>query len=100
MANTSTTTATISVLDVYPVNGHRDLLALADVELLLDGVPIVLHGVQVRADANRTEIALPKYRCTNGSWRAAVSLPEEVRGVMGDAVIAAALEKGILRERS
>lgn len=49
-AEMETSTATISVLQVTPIHAGR-VLALANVELILDGVSIILHGVQVRADA-------------------------------------------------
>ena len=94
-----TSTATISVLQVTAIHAGR-VLALADVELILDGVSLVIHGVQVRADASKTEITLPNYRAPDGSWRTAVTLPDEVRGPMGDAVIAAAMEIGILMEKA
>ena len=96
---TDTSTATISVFAITPTSGHGDLLALADVELVLDGVVVVLHGVQIRANADKTEIALPRYRAPDGTWKAAVSLPDEVCRPMGDAVIAAGIEVGILRQR-
>ena len=94
-----TSTAKISVLAVTPTPGHGDLLALADVELLLDGVSLILHGVQIRTNADKTEIVLPRYRAPDRSWKAAISLPDEVREPMGDAVIVAGLEAGILRQR-
>lgn len=94
---TTTTTATITVLSLTPVQAGR-LVALADVELLLDGVPIVIHGVQVRADGKGTEVTLPTYRASGGEWRVAVSLPEELKGAMGDAVLAAGVEVGILKQ--
>ena len=56
------------------MTGHEDLLALADVELLLDGVAIVLHGVQLRADAQKTKVSLPCYRAADGNWKSAISL--------------------------
>jgi stage V sporulation protein G len=94
-----TSTATISVLQVTPIHAGR-VLALADVELILDGVSLVIHGVQVRADASKTEITLPNYRAPDGSWKTAVTLPDEVRGPMADVVIAAAMEAGLLVENS
>ena len=93
-----TSAVTISVLQVTAIHAGR-VLALADVELILDGVSIVIHGVQVRADAAKTEITLPNYRAPDGSWKTAVTLPDEIRGPMGDAVIAAAMEIGILKEK-
>lgn len=93
-----TTSATITVIDLRPVNAGK-LLALADVELSIEGVVMVIHGIQVRADAARTEITLPTYRASDGSWRAAITLPEELRGTMGDIVISAGIEAGILKQR-
>ncbi|OAN50317.1 hypothetical protein A6A04_02660 [Paramagnetospirillum marisnigri] len=94
-----TTTIHISVLNVIPLRGSGNLLGLADVEVLLDGVEIILHGVQICATADRTEVRLPKYRAPDGNWKPAITLPDEVKGPMGDAVIAAGIEAGILRQR-
>ena len=95
----STTTVQITVLHLVPTQGRGNLLALADVEVLLDGVSIILHGVQVCATSERTEVRLPKYRGADGTWRAAISLPDEVKGPMGQAVIAVGVEAGVLREK-
>lgn len=95
----NTSTATITVLAITPVSNAGKLLALADVEVQLDGVAITVHGIQVRADGKGTEVALPRYRASDGSWKNAVSLPDEVRAPMGDAVMEAAIEAGILRPR-
>ncbi len=94
-----TTTIQISVLNLTPMRGSGNLLGLADVEVLLDGVSIILHGVQICATADRTEVRLPRYRAPDGNWVAAISLPEEVKGPMGDVVMAAGIEAGILRQR-
>ena len=94
-----TSTATISVQKITAIHAGR-VLALADVELILDGVSLVIHGVQVRADACKTEITLPNYRAPDGSWKTAVTLPDEVRGPMADVVIAAAMEAGLLVEKT
>ena len=75
------------------------MLALADIEIVIDGVALAIHGIQVRADANGTEVALPRYRAPNGEWKTAVTLPEELKGPMGDAVLAAGIEAGVLAER-
>ena len=91
-----TTTATISVLGITPVDDARRLLALADITLMIDGVEIVIHGIQVRAGADGTEISLPRYRATNGEWRSALSLPEELRRPMGGRDLSG---KGGLEER-
>ena len=95
----STTTVQITVQNLAPVRGRGNLLALADVEVLLDGISIILHGVQLCATAERTEVRLPKYRGVDGTWLAAITLPDEVKGPMGDAVMAAGIEAGVLREK-
>ena len=96
----STTTVQITVLNLLPMRGRGNLLALADVEVLIDGVSIILHGVQVCATSERTEVLLPKYRGVDGTWRAVISLPDEVKGPMGDAVMAAGIEAGVLRDKN
>jgi stage V sporulation protein G len=95
----STTTVQITVLNLAPMRGRGNLLALADVEVLLDGVSIILHGVQVCATSERTEVRLPKYRGADGTWMTAITLPDEVKGPMGQAVMAAGIEAGVLREK-
>lgn len=87
----------VSVLTLTPCRGAANLLALADVEIVIGGVALVLHGVQLRANGRKTEITLPRYRNPAGSWAAAVSLPDELRGPIGDMVIAAGLDGGILK---
>ena len=96
----STTTVQITVLNLAPMRGRGNLLALADVEVLIDGVSIILHGVQVCATDQRTEVLLPKYRGADGTWMTAITLPDEVKGPMGEAVIAVGVEAGVLREKN
>lgn len=89
----------VNVLALTPCRGAANLLALADVEIVIGGVVLVLHGVQLRSNGRGTEITLPRYRNPAGNWSAAVSLPDELRGPIGDVVIAAGIEDGILRQR-
>ena len=69
-----TTLITATVLQVQPVAKGK-LLALASVELVLEGVPLVLHGVQVNRTRHpvtgeeATGVDLPRYRATDGIWR-------------------------------
>ena len=58
---------------------------------------MTIQGVQVRADGKSTEVNLPTYRAPDGSWRAAIILPEEIKEAISDTVIAAGLEAEILR---
>lgn len=90
------------MLDVQPVKGDR-LIALASVELVIDGVALALHGLQVQrgqqAGTEATAVTLPRYRSAAGDWRSAVTLPDELRRPIADAVLAACLELGLVRER-
>lgn len=97
--DSETSTVSIVVVTINPVSSGGRLLALADAEILLDGVAIGLHGLQVYADSSKTEIRLPKYRAPNGDWLPAISLPPELKEPLGDAVMAAGIEAGILKER-
>lgn len=99
MTNAEYLPVTISVLNITPTTANR-VMALADVEVVIEGIALVVHGVQLRADSSGTEVTLPRYRAPDGSWRTAITLPEEVRGPMGDAVIAAGLEAGLLRKKA
>ena len=94
-----TSTAIITAGKITPINNAGKLLALADVTLMLDGVEITIHGVQVRADASGTEVTLPRYRSASGEWMTAITLPDELRGAMGDVVMAAGIEAGVLKEK-
>jgi stage V sporulation protein G len=94
-----TVSITVSVTNLTKLTNAGKLLGLADVAILLDGIEILLHGVQLWADAGKTEVRLPKYRAPDGTWQSAVSLPEELKGPMGDTVIAAGLEAGMLRSK-
>ncbi len=76
-----------------------DLVALADVEVSFDGIIFAICGLQLRADAKRTDVLLPKYRAPNGDWVAAIKMPEELREPMANAVIAAGVEAGVLKEQ-
>ena len=97
-----TATVEITVLGVRPVGKGR-LLALASVELALEGVLFVLHGLQVLqirdaiTGAPATGVDLPRYRLPDGSWQVAIKLPPELERPIGDAVLARCCELGIAR---
>ena len=94
MDTASVTVATISIIHVKNAGKLR---ALADVEVFFDGIEMIIQGVQVRADGKSTEVSLPTYRATDGSWRHAIILPDEIKAAISDTVIAAGLEAEILR---
>lgn len=97
-----TTSVVCRVLDVRAVRGDK-LIALASVELVIAGVSLTLHGLQVQrgsqAGAEATAVTLPRYRMAGGDWRSAITLPEELKRPIADAVLAACLELGLVRER-
>ena len=103
MADTTTVEAT--VLEVQPV-GKGKLIALASVELMLDGVSFVVHGVQVlqvrhpETGAVASGVALPCYRAPDGSWKPAIDLPPELREPIGAAVLDRCCDLGITRRRA
>jgi hypothetical protein len=57
----------------------RQDLALASVEIDIDGVLLVIHGVQaIRVLPMGTRIDLPMFRDESGVWRRAITLPDEI----------------------
>jgi stage V sporulation protein G len=92
-----TASITVSAIGITEVKNAGKLRALADVEVVFDGIEMIIQGVKVRADDKSTEVSLPTYRAPDGSWRAAIILPDEIKDAISDTVIAAGLEAGILR---
>jgi stage V sporulation protein G len=90
----------ISVLSVAPAHAGK-LFALASVEVDIDGVQITIHGIRALhvAEPVGTRIELPQFRDTNGRWQTAITLPEEIRGPIGDAVLDELTERGLVRRR-
>lgn len=91
----------VVVLEVAEVQRSR-ILALADVELSVDGIAFVLHGVRVSrvllpGGQSGTAVDLPMYRSPAGDWKPALSLPDELRRPIADAVLARCCELGITR---
>ena len=46
-----------------------------------------------------TKIELPMFRDATGASRTAITLPEEVRGPLGDIVLDALVERGLAKHR-
>jgi hypothetical protein len=79
----------ITVLSVTPLRAGR-LFALASVEIDIDGVRIEVRGIRaMRVPTGATRVELPTFRDASGQSRAALVLPDEVHGPVGDAVIEA-----------
>jgi stage V sporulation protein G len=90
----------ITVLSVTPTRTGK-LFALVSVEIDIDGVQIAIHGIRALhvADPIGTRIELPQFRDLNGRWQTAITLPEEVRGPIGDAVLDELIERGLAVRR-
>ena len=86
----------ITVLSVTPA-GAGKLLALASVELVIDGVQLTIHGIQaLRVEPIGTTIELPKYRETTGEWQTVISLPDDLCRPIGDIVRDALVDLGLV----
>lgn len=99
---TETALVRCTVREIHPVSAGR-LLALATVEVEIEGVVLVVEGVQVlrfpatRDEPERTGVDLPRYRDRHGVWRPALKVPEEIRQPLGDAILERCCEMGITR---
>jgi hypothetical protein len=63
-------------------------------------VAIELHGIRaLRVEPAGMRIELPQYRDTAGLPRSVVTLPPEVYGPIGDAVLDALVERGLAKRR-
>ena len=75
---------TIHVPNVSPTPGKGKLLALASAEIMVEGIPLTLHGVQVleRPDpitcADGVGVMATRYRAADGAWRRSIDLPSEL----------------------
>ena len=88
-------TVSITVVSVKPVKFGK-IFALASVEIDIDGVLLVLHWVRaIRVQPMGARIDLPMFRDENGVWRRAVTLPDEICGPIGRAVLDELVERGL-----
>ena len=85
----------ITVLSVKRVKLGK-IFALASVEIDIDAVLLVIHGVRaISVHPLGTRIELPTYRDEHGVWRRAITLPDEICGPMGRAVLDELVERGL-----
>lgn len=91
----SSSTVSITVLSIKPVRFGR-IFALASVEIDIDGVLLVIHGVRaMRAQPMGTRVDLPVFRDESGVWQRAIALPDEICGPMGKAVLDELVARGL-----
>ena len=84
----------ITILSIKPVKLGR-IFALASVEIDIDGLVLVLHGVRaLRLQPIGTLIDLPMFRDEN-RVRHAVTLPDEISGPIGKAVLDELVTRGL-----
>jgi hypothetical protein len=77
----------------------KSLFALVDVEMQIAGVTFEIRGVQARRIANGgTSVELPTFK-DGSTWRAAIGLPDELRGPLADAVLQFLVDEGLARPR-
>jgi hypothetical protein len=90
LGDTVAVPVTFEVTDLRRLHGTGRLLALASVSVDLDGVAVVLHGVQVlRLPTGRLQCRAPHYRNpTTGEWLPAVTLPDALELAIGAEVLA------------
>lgn len=91
-----TTTVTFNVLSLTPIRSGK-ILALADVEIVIDGVALLVSGLQMRATPRETRVDVPTHRMPNGEWKPSISLPEELMAAIAEAVVNAGINAGLLK---
>jgi stage V sporulation protein G len=78
----------------------KSLFALVDVEMRIAGVSFEVLGVQARRTGlDGASVFLPTYKDTDGTWKPAIRLPDEVRVPLGNAVLEFLVEQGVLIEK-
>jgi stage V sporulation protein G len=87
VSSDSTATVTFVVTDLERLNCAGRLVALATVEIDLEGVVVVVQGVRVIRDRNRITTQAPRFRNPRtGVWTPAVILPHELGRAIADAL--------------
>jgi hypothetical protein len=90
---------TFTVANARPVDS-KSLFALVDVEMQIAGVTFEIRGVQARRIANGgTSVELPTFK-DGPIWRAAIGLPDELRGPLADAVLQFLVDEGLAPQGS
>lgn len=82
-----TAPVTITVLAIEPLTAGR-LIGLAAVEIIIDGIGIVLQGVRIERSGPHVLTALaPTFRDRTGTATPAVILPPELGAAIASAVL-------------
>ena len=86
----------LTVLAVEPVHRSK-LFALISAEVEIEGISVIVHGIQATRDTLNIRIEMPKFRDGGGAWRSALTLPEEVQAPLITAVLEALVEHGLAK---
>jgi hypothetical protein len=87
MSADSTATVTFVVTGLERICGAGRLLALASVEIDLEGVVILVQGVQVIRHRGHVTTQAPRFRNPKtGAWTPAVVLPDELGAAIAQEV--------------
>jgi stage V sporulation protein G len=90
---TDIVSVTFVVTELRRLPNAGRVLALATVEIDLDGVALALHGVQVlRTPTGKLQARAPHYRAQTGQWLPAVTLPDELERAIGREILAGFVE--------
>jgi len=77
---------------------HRSkLIALVSAEVEIEGIAVIVHGIQAIRESLNIRIEMPKFRDGNGTWRSAVTLPDEIIAPLSAAVLEALVEHGVAK---
>jgi stage V sporulation protein G len=101
-ASRDTALVAVTVLDVQTVQKGQ-IIALASVEIELDGVAFTVNGLQVvrtrdpSSGREATGVALPRYRAPDGEWKPAIDLPDELREPITMAILERCCDRAITR---
>jgi stage V sporulation protein G len=88
-----TVSVSFEVVSVTRLHRAGRLLALATVEIDLDGVALTLHGVQVIQLPNgRLQCRAAHYRAQTGTWAPCITLPDELERAIGREILAGFVE--------
>ena len=59
----------------------------------------VILGVQIRRGSDGLLVHLPTHRDLHGAWKPVVTMPEELRGPLSNAVMEFLVDEGLARRR-
>ena len=86
---------TFQIYNLRPVR-TKTVYAFLDADMEIGGVEFRVCGIQARhLPGGGTAVHLPCYRDVDGSWRAAVDLPQEMRDALSAAVLEVLVEEGV-----